>query len=88
MRDSFQGVSEQSKAGKHRTDDSWALLNAVRWRGATYMAGYAIECLLKTKLMRMYGCRHLRELEDELQSKASSRFKPQSLRINLSFYCG
>jgi len=33
------------------------------------MAGYAIECLLKTKLMRMYGCRHLRELEDELQSK-------------------
>ena len=34
-----------------------------------YMAGYAVECLLKTKLMRMFNCRHLRELEEELQSR-------------------
>ena len=34
-----------------------------------YMAGYAVECLLKTKLMRRFNCRHLRELEDELQAK-------------------
>ena len=34
-----------------------------------YMAGYGVECLLKTKLMRMFGCRHLRELEEELQSR-------------------
>jgi hypothetical protein len=69
MRDLFYGVTEQGKAGKHRMDDARALLNAVRWRGAMYMAGYSVECLLKTKLMRMFNCRHLRELEDELQGK-------------------
>lgn len=69
MRDLFHGISEQSKAGKHRMDDARALLTAVRWRGAMYMAGYSIECLLKTKLMRMYECRHLRELEEELQRR-------------------
>ena len=69
MRDLFYGVSEQAKAGKHRMEDARALLNANRWRGAMYMAGYSIECLLKTKLMRMFSCRNLRELEDELQGK-------------------
>ena len=69
MRDLFHGISEQSKAGKHRMDDARALLTAVRWRGAMYMAGYSIECLLKTKLMRMYECRHLRELQEELQRR-------------------
>lgn len=62
MRDLFYGVSEQAKAAKHRMDDARALLNATRWRGE-------MECLLKTKLMQMYSCRHLRELEDELQGK-------------------
>jgi hypothetical protein len=69
MRDLFYGVSEQAKAGKHRLDDARALLNDSRFRGAMYLAGYAIECLLKTKLMRQFGCRHLRELEDELQRR-------------------
>ena len=69
MRELFSGVSEQSKAGKHRMDDARALLNAVRWRGAMYMAGYSVECLLKTKLMRIFNCRNLRELEEELQGK-------------------
>ncbi len=59
--DLFYGISEQSKAGKHRLDGARALLNAVRWRGAMYLAGYAIECQLKAKLMRMFNCRHLRE---------------------------
>src|SRR6266481_6353569 len=63
------GVSEQAKASTHRLDDARALLNAVRWRGAMYMAGYAVECLLKTKLMRRFDCRHLRELEEELQHR-------------------
>jgi HEPN domain-containing protein len=69
MHDLFYGVSEQGKAGRHRMDDARALLNAVRWRGAMYMAGYSIECLLKTKLMRMFDCRHLRELEEELHRR-------------------
>jgi HEPN domain-containing protein len=69
MRDLFYGVSEQGKAGKHRMDDARALFNAARWRGAMYMAGYSVECLLKMKLMRIYNCRNLRELEEELQGK-------------------
>lgn len=70
-RDRFYGLSEQSKAGKHRLDDARALLNAVRFRGAMYLAGYAIECLLKTKLMRVFDCHHLRELEGELQRRGA-----------------
>ncbi len=50
-------------------DDAQALFNAARWRGAMYMAGYAVECLLKTKLMRIYNCRNLHELEDNLQRR-------------------
>lgn len=71
MRDLFYGVSEQGKAGKHRMDDARALMNAVRWRGAMYMAGYSIECLLKTKLMRRFDCHHLRELEEELRRRGA-----------------
>ena len=67
--DLYTGVSEQAKASTHRLDDARALLNAGRWRGAMYMAGYAVECLLKTKLMQMYSCRALRDLEDELQRR-------------------
>ncbi len=67
--DLYGGISEQSKASKHRLDDARALLNAGRWRGAMYLSGYAVECLIKTKLMRIYGCRNLHELEDELQRR-------------------
>ena len=68
-RDLFIGVTEQSKAGIHRREDAHALLGATRWRGAMYLAGYSVECLLKAKLMRMYGCGNLRELEEELQRR-------------------
>lgn len=69
MHNLFHGVSEQGKAGKHRMDDARALLDCIRWRGAMYMAGYSVECLLKTKLMRKFECRHLRELEEELRTR-------------------
>jgi len=65
-RDQFQGVTEQAKAGKHRLDDARVLLDHGRWRGAMYLAGYAVECLLKAKLMVRFGCSHLLKLEDEL----------------------
>jgi HEPN domain-containing protein len=67
--DLYTGISEQAKASIHRLDDARALFNAGRWRGAMYMAGYAVECLLKTKLMQRYSCRTLRDLEDELQRR-------------------
>ena len=34
-----------------------------------YLAGYAVECLLKTRLMQRFNCRNLRELEEELQDR-------------------
>lgn len=34
-----------------------------------YLAGYSLECLLKVKLMRMFGCRTLMELDEELRSR-------------------
>jgi HEPN domain-containing protein len=67
--DLYTGISEQARASNHRLDDARALFNAGRWRGAMYMAGYAVECLLKTKLMQRYSCRTLHELEDELQRR-------------------
>jgi HEPN domain-containing protein len=70
-RESYFGVSEQAKASRHRLDDARALFNSCRWRGALYLAGYAIECRLKTKLMRMFDCRHLQELEEELQRRGA-----------------
>lgn len=64
----FGGVSEQRKAAKHRFDDARALFVEDRWRGAMYLAGYSVECLLKTKLMQRHGCHNLRELEKTLQA--------------------
>jgi hypothetical protein len=60
------GVSEQSKAGKHRIGEARTLFNNSHLRGAMYVAGYSVECLLKTKLMKTFACWHLCELEEEL----------------------
>jgi HEPN domain-containing protein len=68
-RSDYDGVSEQAKASRHRLDDARALFNSVRWRGSMYIAGYSVECLLKTKLMRMFGCFNLRDLEAELRTR-------------------
>jgi HEPN domain-containing protein len=70
-RDQYHGVTEQAKAAKQRWEDALALFEKGRYRGAMYVAGYAVECLLKTKLMRMYDCRQLRELENELHTRGT-----------------
>ena len=38
--DLYTGISEQSKASKHRFDDAKALFDMMRWRDSMYMAGY------------------------------------------------
>jgi len=68
-RDQFQGVSEQAKAGKHRMEDAQVLIAQGRWRGAKYLAGYSVECLLKVKLMKQFGCGRISELEEELKDR-------------------
>jgi len=63
------GVSEQSKAGQHRRDDARALFEKQRWRGAMYLGGYSVECLLKSSLMRKYECHTIGDLEVELKKR-------------------
>jgi HEPN domain-containing protein len=65
----FYGVSDQGKAAVHRMEDAKSLFGSKRWRGAMYLAGYSIECLLKKKLMEAFGCRQLEELELEVQRR-------------------
>jgi HEPN domain-containing protein len=65
----YYGISDQAKAARHRLDDAQVLLDNDRWRGAMYMAGYAVECLLKTKLMAIFGCQHLQQLEERLRER-------------------
>jgi hypothetical protein len=65
----FAGVRDQSKASHHRRADAQALFEKDRWRGAMYIAGYAIECLIKTKLMEMFKQSNLEGLEAELKRR-------------------
>jgi HEPN domain-containing protein len=65
----FTGVSEHEKAARHRLEDARALFEKKRWRGSMYMGGYAVECLLKAKLMRTFECRKLDEFEDRLRER-------------------
>ena len=65
----FGGVSEQARAAVHRRADAQALLEKERWRGAMYLAGYALECTIKSRLMRKFACRNLDELDEALKQK-------------------
>jgi len=67
------GITEQRKASIHRLEDAEVLFRGGRWRGAMYMAGYAVECRLKYKLLEQWSCRTLEELEDELEKKGNLR---------------
>lgn len=67
----YSGITEQTKASVHRLDDARALLREQRWRGSMYLAGYAVECQLKAKLMQIYNTKNLFELETELQRRGT-----------------
>ncbi len=45
------------------------LLAGKRSRGAMYLAGFAVECLLKARLMERFDCHTLSELDAELQRR-------------------
>jgi hypothetical protein len=68
-KDSYSGVTAQQKASHQRRLDADALLAAKRWVGAMYLAGYAVECLLKAKLMQRFQCLNLQQLEQHLREK-------------------
>src|ERR1035441_2033403 len=48
------GEDYPAAAGKH-CDDAGALLAASRFDGAAYLAGYAVECMLKTVIQVEQG---------------------------------
>lgn len=60
------GITEQRKASVHRWEDAQVLFRGKRWRGAMYLAGYAVECCLKWKMMQVWQCRTLEQLERRL----------------------
>lgn len=67
MAKALDGFSDLRKAAKRRREDAAALQLQGRHRGAMYIAGYAIECLLKAKLMQMFDCKTLQKLEARLR---------------------
>jgi hypothetical protein len=66
-----QGLTDLSKAAARRLGDGLALeqlavADPKRAHCAKYIAGYAIECLLKTIALETYGCYSLQELAQKL----------------------
>ena len=80
-RNLHNGISELAVASRQRLADAKALLNASRWRGAMYIGGYAVECLLKTKLMHIYDQKFERTL-----LRQRSMHTVQSLHTNWKIY--
>lgn len=58
----YSGRSDQRKAAMKRLQDARVLLEQGRYRGAMYLAGYAVECKLKAVAMEIYDCWTLRQL--------------------------
>ena len=92
--DLHDSIREQASASRQRLEDARVLLRASRWRGSMYIAGYAVECLLKTKLMPIYDCKNLRELDDVLQKRfvlpvGSTTFTHQVIIVysKIRIYC-
>jgi hypothetical protein len=63
------GITELRKAVDRHRKDADVLRGGHRWQGAMYHGGYVIECLLKSRLMIVFGCRHLEELQRHLRGR-------------------
>lgn len=100
----FDGKTEFVKAARARVADARALLDASKdqptarshTQGAKYIAGYAIECILKAYLINLLGTNTLAEAVAELRGRErraeNPRFVPDlsgaaghNLRLILSF---
>jgi hypothetical protein len=62
----FEGVTEQFKASVNRLKDAEELAARGRLRGCVYLAGYAVECRLKWKLMSEHRAWNLKQLGAKL----------------------
>ncbi len=73
----YQGITEQYKASIRRMADARILRMQSHWQGAMYLAGYAVECRLKARLMEIYHSRNLKELQERL----AERFNDERLEV-------
>ncbi len=81
----FDSISDFVKSGPKRFDDATELIevptsNAAtsdarsrHLRGAMYLAGYGIECLVKGYLIELEGCQNLRQTQSVINSRRASR---------------
>lgn len=68
-----RGRSDQLKASLKRSIDAAVLMQHGRWLGAMYLAGYAVECRLKAKLMEIMDVWSLDELEGAIEKRMGFR---------------
>ncbi len=82
----FDGISEFVKSGPRRLRDAEELLqpptlnpteqgaDTRHLRGAVYLAGYGVECLLKAYIIsRQANCAHLSDARDEIRKSKDIR---------------
>ncbi len=60
------GKTELIKASVQRPNDAEVLMRSARFRGAMYMAGYAIECRMKAKLLVQHNVGSLDQLKRKM----------------------
>src|SRR5438128_1270014 len=65
----YHGRTDLLRASRKRLSDARTLLSAGRLHslGAAYMAGYAVECMIKAVAMEVYHCWTLQELAANLK---------------------
>jgi hypothetical protein len=79
----YRGITEQSRAAKRCRADADALLEKNRHRAAMYLGGYAIECSLKTALIRRFSCDSLDELGETLARRGTIKNQEDVVTHNL-----
>ena len=79
------GRSDQRKSALKRWEDARYLRNGKHWRGAMYLAGYAIECRLKAVLMEKFNVNRIQELESALEKRIGRSINAFTHNIEVLF---
>ena len=92
----FDGISQLVKSGPRRLRDAEELMQSPtlrphdsdadtrHLRGAMYLAGYAVECLLKAYLTEQERCQRLSEAESRINERRAKRNIPPVEKISSS----
>ena len=92
----FDGISQLVKSGPRRLRDAEELMqlptlrphegdaNTRHLQGAMYLAGYAVECLLKAYLTEQERCQRLSEAENRINERRAKLNVEPVLKISSS----